>query len=83
MVTEQVQAKHFDPKGMRIVTTIERAPVSDLYVCESLLCLLTCDSALRRSPTIKNTLSIILVATIALRTGSGGKADTSNSTCRS
>ncbi|PKI85674.1 peptide-methionine (S)-S-oxide reductase [Malassezia vespertilionis] len=31
-VTEAVQAQHFDPKGTRIVTTIEPRPVSDLYV---------------------------------------------------
>ena len=31
-VTEEVQKKHFDPHGTRIVTTIHRVPASDLYV---------------------------------------------------
>ncbi|KAI3627001.1 hypothetical protein CBS14141_001002 [Malassezia furfur] len=31
-VTQEVQAKHFDPKGERIVTTIQQVPVSALYV---------------------------------------------------
>lgn len=31
-VTEEVQAKHFQPKGSKIVTEIRRVPVEDLYV---------------------------------------------------
>jgi len=31
-VTEEVQAKHFQPRGSQIVTQIERRPVDDLYV---------------------------------------------------
>ena len=30
--TEEVQAKHFQPKGSQIATQIERLPVEDLYV---------------------------------------------------
>ena len=31
-VTEEVQKKHFDPQGTRIVTAIQRVPAGDLYV---------------------------------------------------
>ncbi|AXA49345.1 peptide-methionine (S)-S-oxide reductase [Malassezia restricta] len=33
-VTEEVQKKHFDPHGTRIVTTIHRVPASDFFVAE-------------------------------------------------
>jgi len=33
-VTEEVQKKHFDPHGTRIVTEIQQVPASDLYVLQ-------------------------------------------------
>ncbi|CCV00020.1 unnamed protein product [Malassezia sympodialis ATCC 42132] len=33
-VTEEVQAKHFQPKGSQIATQIERLPVEDFFVAE-------------------------------------------------